>query len=233
MKKIARIIALIAIFGIITAGIIASFNHKVPNSEKVWDQATTVGNIDAKNYFIVYSDIVCPYCVAFENAIIEHEEEFKKYLEDHDILFEVRVSEFLYRYGESQSIASHYGSEAIYCAKQQGRFWDYYNSAITKVWNEYFKTYGKAALSLLSQQDKNYWISIGTDLGLNEDFANCVKNGETDEEILAVTQKTGKVISGLPAFKFNDYVPAGGGGFSLSGTWGNVLDLFDAGLKKH
>ena len=66
MKKALRIIGIVAIISIILAAIITSMNTKPSNAEKVWDQAMTVGNLDAKNYFIVYSDLVCPYCVAFE-----------------------------------------------------------------------------------------------------------------------------------------------------------------------
>jgi transcriptional/translational regulatory protein YebC/TACO1 len=66
---------------------------KPSNSDMVWDSAMTLGNPDAKNYFIVYSDLVCPYCVAFENAIVEHEEEFQKYLEENG--FEIKSSEFV------------------------------------------------------------------------------------------------------------------------------------------
>ena len=35
--KIARIIGLVGIIVVIFAAMVVSFNHKVPNSEKVWD----------------------------------------------------------------------------------------------------------------------------------------------------------------------------------------------------
>ena len=37
-------------------------------------------------------------------AMIENEEEFKEYIKKNDILLEVRVSDFLYEYGESSKI---------------------------------------------------------------------------------------------------------------------------------
>ena len=119
MQKVARILGLIAIAVVIFAAIIISFNQKTPNSEKVWDKDTTVGNMEAENYFIIYSDIVCPYCVAFENAIIENEDEFQKYIKENDILVEVRLSDFLYEYGQSNPISSRYSAEAVYCAKKR------------------------------------------------------------------------------------------------------------------
>ena len=74
MKKAARIIGIIVLVIVIFAAIIASINNKPSNSDKVWDTRTTIGNPDAKNYFIIYSDLVCPYCIAFENANNKNEE---------------------------------------------------------------------------------------------------------------------------------------------------------------
>ena len=102
-SKILRIVGVIVVVVVLFAAIIASMTAKPSNAEKVWDEAMTIGNPDAKNYFIVYSDLVCPYCIAFENAIVENEEEFQEYLKKNDILFEVRVSDFLYEYGEHRS----------------------------------------------------------------------------------------------------------------------------------
>ena len=166
MKKALRIIGIVAIIAIIIAAIVASMNIKPSNSEKVWDTATTVGNPEAKNYFIIYSDLVCPYCIAFENAIVENEEEFQEYIKQNDILVEVRLSDFLYEYGESNPINSRYSAVATYCAKNEGKFWDYYNSAVTTVWNEYFKDLGKGAFTKMSGLTKDYWINIGKKIGL-------------------------------------------------------------------
>ena len=124
MKKTLRVFGVIAVVGLIIAAMVASFNQKTPNSEKVWYPEMTVGNMDAENYFIIYSDMACPYCLAFENAIIEHEDEFQQYIAEKDILVEVRISDFLYEYGESRSIESRYSAEAMYCAKDEGKFWD-------------------------------------------------------------------------------------------------------------
>lgn len=118
----ARIFGVIAVIGVLFAAIIASFNQKIPNSDKVWDPAMTVGNMEARNYFIIYSDIACPYCLAFENAIIEHEAEFEDYIAKNDILVEVRMSDFLYEYGQSNPRSSRYSAVASYCARNEGKF---------------------------------------------------------------------------------------------------------------
>lgn len=227
MKKAFRIIGIVLIVVVLFAAIIASLNAKPSNADKVWDSAMTVGNPEAKNYFIVYSDIVCPYCVAFENAIIENEAEFQEYIKEHDILLEVRVSDFLYEFGEGRPLSSRHSALAAYCAKNEGKFWDYYNLALTTVWNDYFKDSGKAAFSELNKLDKDYWINLGKKVGLGDTFASCVKDETPLDEITANAAKTAKVASGLPSFKFNNYSPPG---FSMSGTWEDVKTFFKAGL---
>ena len=227
MKKIVRIAGIIVVVGLIFAAIIASMTNKPSNKEKVWDEAMTTGSLDAKNYFIIYSDLVCPYCVAFENAIVEHEEEFQKYINENDILVEIRLSDFLYEYGEAQAAASRHSALATYCAKNEGKFWDYYNKAITSVWNDYFKNSGKSAFANLNSAGTGYWINIGKQIGLGEDFEKCVENQDPLEEIKENAKKSSKLVSGMPYFKFNNYTSSG---FDLSWGWEYVQMYFKAGL---
>ena len=228
MQKIARIISIVAIVAVVFAAMIVGLSHNNSETHKVWDEATIIGSPDAKNHFVIYSDIVCPYCVAFENAIIEHEDEFQQYIKDNDILIEVRLSDFLYEYGQSNPITSRYSAEAVYCAKKEGKFWNYYNHAIPEVWNNYFKKSGKNAFLELEKLGKDYWITLGQDVGLGEDFTNCVKNDETLDEIITVAAKMVKQIDGLPYFKLNNYISSG---FDLSWGWDYVKMYFESGLK--
>lgn len=228
MKSALRAIGVVAVIGLIIAAIVISMTSKPSIAEMVWDEDMTVGNMEAKNYFIIYSDIACPYCIAFENAIIEHEEEFKKYIEENDILVEVRLSDFLYEYGESKSIESRYGAEGAFCAKREGKFWDYYYLAVTRVWKEYFEGSGKSAFYDFNKLTKDYWINLGKEVGLGDSFKECMENEETVEEIMADAKKTLKLVNGMPHFKFNNYTS---GGFDLSWGWEYVLMYFDAGLK--
>ena len=57
MKKAFRIIGIIAVIVLIIAAITASMNNKPSNTDKIWDTEMTIGNPEAKNYFIVYSDL--------------------------------------------------------------------------------------------------------------------------------------------------------------------------------
>lgn len=227
MKKAIRIISIILVIGILIAAIIASMNSKPSNAEKVWDEQMTVGNLEAKNYFIIYSDLVCPYCVAFENAIVEHEDDFKNYIAENDILVEIRLSDFLYEFGESRPINSRYSAIASYCAKEEGKFWDYYNKAVTTVWKDYFKDLGKGAFKQMANLDKSYWIKIGEKAGLSDSFKSCVEGNKTLETVEKNAAKSAKLIDGMPYFKFNNYTSSG---FDLSWGWDYVQMYFQAGL---
>lgn len=228
VKKFLRIGGIIAIIIIIIAAIAFSMTPKESsNADKVWDEQMTVGDLNAKNYFIIYSDLVCPYCVAFENAIVEHEDEFQKYIKENDILVEIRLSDFLYEFGETSPIHSRYSAIATYCAKSQGKFWDYYNLAISNIWDDYFKDLGKSAFSKMNSLGPEYWTKIGHQIGLGEEFDNCVKNQDPLEEIEQNAEKSSRLVNGMPYFKFNNYTSSG---FDLSWGWEYVKMYFQAGL---
>ena len=234
MEKKSKVSSILRIGGLsivvvaIVAAIAVSMNNKPTVAERIWYDEMTLGEKDAENYFVIYSDIACPYCIAFENTLVEHHDELMKYLAANNILLEVRLSDFLYEFGESNPIESRYGAVATYCAKDRGKFWDYYNLAVTKVWNEYFKDAGKAAFTEFNKLGTDYWVEIGEKVGLSDDFARCVENGETLDVVKADAKKMSRLASGMPYFKFNDYVLSG---FDLSWGWEYVKMYFDAGLK--
>lgn len=228
MKKTLSVLGIAVVIVIIVAAIIASMNTKPSNAEKVWDEQMTIGNLDAKNYFIIYSDLVCPYCLAFENAIVENEENFKQYIKENDILIEVRLSDFLYEYGESRPPHSRYSAIATYCAKDEGKFWEYYDEAVTTVWNDYFKSSGKSGFTELNKQKSDYWTKIGEKVGLGEEFKTCIKEEKPLKEIKENAAKSSKLINGMPYYKFNKFTSSG---FDLAGDWQDVLMFFQAGLE--
>ena len=225
---VARVAVIVVIVVAIGVAIAASMRKGSAAPVEVWYEEMTMGSLDAKNHFIIYSDIACPYCIAFENAMIEHGDELREYLDKNDVLIEVRATDFLFEYGESNPIESRYSAVATYCAKDRGKFWEFYDAAITKVWNEWFKESGKSAFSEFNRMGKDYWINIGKDVGLDDDFAECVESNETLEAVKADAKKMAKYVNGLPYFKFNSYVLSG---FDLSWGWDQVLMYFDAGLR--
>jgi len=227
VKKALRIIGVIAVAVALLATIIISMTKKTPNTDIVWDEAMTMGNLGAKNYYIIYSDLACPYCIYFENPIVEHEEDFKKYIKEKDILVEIRLSDFLYEYGQHQSPASREGAIAAYCAKDEGRFWDYYNLAVHTIWQDFFRG-GGAGFDGLDNTGKPFWINLGKSIGLSDSFEKCVNNDTPLATIIERAEKTTKLVDGMPYFKFNNYTFSG---FNPNGDYEDVLEHMEAGLK--
>ena len=226
---VGRVVAIIVIIFAITGAIIASMSKGEAASNDVWYEEMTMGKLNASNHFIIYSDIACPYCIAFENAMIEHKDELEEYIEKNNILIEVRATDFLFEYGESAPVESRYSAVATYCAKDQGKFWEFYDLAITTVWNDWFKENGKGAFTEFNKMGKDYWIEMGKSVGLGEEFETCVNSNATLEAVKADAKKMVKYVNGLPYFKFNKYVLSG---FDMSWGWEHVLMYFDAGLKE-
>ncbi len=227
MDKFWRILALTGVIVLVFGAIIASTTIKPSASDQVWDMAMTLGNPNASNYFIVYSDLACPYCIAFEDALVENEEELNQYLADNDILLEVRLSDFLYEYGETNPEHSRLGAVASYCARNEGKFWDYYNMAIKRLWNDFYKDNGKSGALAMADRDESYWTDIAKEVGLGDDFKNCFENQEPLAEIEEAAEKSVKQAGGLPYFKFNKYTQ---NGFDMKADWDRARAMFEMGL---
>lgn len=228
--RIIILIAIAAVFLFLT--IISSTTVTKPISEQVWDTRATIGNLEAKNYYVMYTDLACPYCDVFSRLTIENQDEFEQYLADNDILFELRVTRTIYESYESDiSIDS---AEATYCAMNEDKFWDYYHNAIQSLWDDYqSEGYGayKGAPEITGMPD-DYWLQIGYEVGLGDEFTDCINNRETEEVVATNTTKATTAMAnastGLPFFIFNDFTTSG---FDNSWEWDMVLEYLDAGLK--
>lgn len=227
MKKAGRIIALVLVVGLFLGLVIFNVYNQPPVSTQVWDLAYTIGDPDtATRHYIQYSDFACPYCDIFSRAIIENEEEFNQYLSDHKILYEIRLTEIIH-----DSVGSEMSRDsaiAAYCAKRDGKFIDYYHAGVMALYRDYHsKGIGdsKTAPQITGMAD-DYWLEVGHDIGLGEDFDSCVKNQETLGEVIENTAKA--TVGGLPYFQF--------GKQSFSGlsypvwNWEHTKEYLDAGL---
>ena len=229
--KILRIGGLVLIGGFLIALLI--FNTlESSSSEPVWDERTTIGSKEAKNHFIMYTDIMCPYCDVFSREIMKNEAEFKKeYIEQKDILFEVRVTDFLYQYGNKNEYSKQ-SAEASYCAKEENKFWQFYHEALASLWRDYHsKGIGVSKNSpAIANLPADYWLKIGEKVGLKKKFQNCYNNHEKQNEVFRATEKAAEIIGGgLPYFKFNNFT---NNGFDQNWGWEYVKYFLDAGLKQ-
>ena len=229
MKKAARIIILVLIIGVVLGLIIFNATNKPPVASAVWDEGTTIGDKEtATRHYVQYSDFACPYCDVFSRLTVQNEEEFNKYLAEHKILFEIRLTEMIY--DSTQSKMSRESAVAAYCARREGKFIEYYHAGVMALYKDYHsKGIGDSKTSPKIQgMPEDYWLKIGHNLGLGESFDSCNKNQETLSEVKANTEKAEKIAGGLPYFQFEKFTTSG---FDNNWDWSYVLKYLDAGLK--
>ena len=235
MGKGIRIGAIVVLIAAFIGILVMNTSSKPTNEEKVWDTATTLGNIEAKNYYVMYTDLACPYCDVWSRAVIENKDDFKRdYIEGKDILYEVRVTEFLYEYGEHAPDMSHWSAKGTYCAAKQNKFWEYYEAGIMALWNDYHsKGIGTTKGGpTIDDMEETYWTEkVATTAGVaKEEFSDCYGSDDTDSAVKKMTEKAARnVESGLPYYVFNSWTQSG---FDQSWDYSYVRNYLEAGLKK-
>ena len=229
MKVIRWII--LAVIGVAFFGLIMANINNTDHTDAVWNEAMTMGNMNARRYYIFYTDLACPYCDVYSRLVYENEEEFERdYIKGKDILYEVRLTDFLYEYGEHKPDMSRWSAEGAYCAANENRFWDYYHAALDAL-NEDYHSKGVGISKnapMITDMTADYWLKIGKSIGLGEEFESCYTEHKTLDKIKENTTKAAKLVQGgLPYFKFGKFAT---GGFDTSWGWDYVKKYLDAGL---
>lgn len=236
MQKAIRVGLLVLIIGFLGALIIFNAVNPTPVDMTVWNEQMTKGNKDtAKHHFIMYTDVFCPYCDKFSDAVAANMEDFdKNYIEDKNILFEIRVTDMNYINGHSTN--SRPGGEAVYCAAKQGDFWSYYYALLAKIYKDYHSRgigvdRNSEKIPTLSM-DYFYDIADNIDTLDREKLVSCMENDETVKELDDNTTKAkSKVNGGVPRFVFDKYVADGFlGNWNTDNDYKQVKLLMDAGL---
>lgn len=232
---VVRIIVLVLIIGAIGA-LIALGSPKAENLDAIWDERTILGNKNAKNHYVMTTDIMCPYCDYFSRAVMSHQDEFERWLADNDVVYEMRITDFLNEYGEAGA-KSEQAAEATLCATEENKFWDYYHNAMTSLNEDYHsKGIGNAkGAPHITDMTADYWLELGYEVGLGDSFKDCYKNHKMLDKVRENTAKTAKIMqksggSGMPYFQFGAVQTSG---FDTSWGWDEVKSYYlDAGLKK-
>ena len=229
MKKLASILALVAVFALIFIAIVTSNVNQVNVSEEIWNQAMTMGDPEtAVRHYIVYTDLMCPYCNYYGRVIWENDEEFQQYIADNKIAYEVRVTDMLYESsGVEMSLPA---AEGAYCAARENRFWDYYHAALDHIFKDYYSKgigYSKTA-PMITDMERDYWYNIGKEIGLGDTFKTCFKDSLAVTELRENTYKAGVSIDGLPSFAFSKFTTSG---YDPSWEWSTVKTMLNQGLK--
>lgn len=237
MQKAIRITALVVVLGFLAALVVANILNPPRPDMSVWNEAMTIGDAEtAKHHFIMYTDIFCPFCDKFSNAIAANEEDFKKhYIEDKNILFELRVTDVNYVNGHSNN--SRPAGISAYCAARQGKFWDYYHALLKQMYDNYFaKGIGVDPYSEhIPDLSNQFFFDAAEATDLNKDsFKTCVENSETADELDKNTTRAQSLINGgVPRFVFDKYVADGFlGNWNTTNDYKQARTMLDAGLTK-
>ena len=183
LRTVGIVGVVVVLFALLIMG---SSTHQDP-AKQVWSEAATVGELDSPNYYIMYTDLMCPYCDVFSRQVMENWDEFQEYLAENKILFEVRLTDTLYEASGVQY--SRDAAEAAYCAMREDKFWEFYHGAIKSLYDDYHsKGIGDSKSSpMISDLPSDYWLGIGHKAGLGVQFDQCVVGHETVEEIIENT----------------------------------------------
>lgn len=228
MNRALRIGALVAVFALIFIALITSSVKPPDVTDELWNEQMTLGDpATATRHYIVYTDLMCPYCNYYARLVQENEPELLQYLADHKIAYEVRVTDMLYE-GSGVEL-SRPAAEGAYCAAREGRFWEFYHAAVDELFSAYYeKGIGNSKTApKISDMTRDFWYDLGKSVGLGDTFKSCYKNSESVAEIATNTAKASASAAGLPSFVFDKFTTSG---FDPTWDWSVVKQMYDAGL---
>ncbi|MCQ2570987.1 MAG: thioredoxin domain-containing protein [Candidatus Saccharibacteria bacterium] len=236
MQKAIRVGILIAIIGFLGALVIFNSLNPSPIDMTAWNNAMTKGDPEtAKHHFVMYTDIFCPYCDKFSDAVAANMDDFDKhYIEENNILFEIRVTDMNYENGHSQN--SRPAAQGAYCAAKQGDFWNYYYALLAKIYRDYHSRgigVDRDSERIPNLPTSYFYDFVDSIEDLDtESMKTCIENGETTAEVDEMTKKAKtKVNGGVPRFVFDKYVADGFyGNWNTDNDYKQVKLLMDAGL---
>lgn len=236
-RRIISITIIIAVIG----SLFALFAYNAINGSAidttVWNEQMTIGDIKtAKYHYTMYTDIFCPYCDKFSDALMTHWDEFQsEYIEGEGIFFEVRITDMNYLSGHSNN--SRPAGEGAYCAAKQGKFWDYYHGILGQLYTDYHsKGIGIDRNSAhIPDLEMDYFYDVAEDAGLDKDsFVSCMENHETANELDSNTSRASNIVGGgVPYFSFGEFSTSGfAGNFDSENDWKQAKLMLNAGLTK-
>lgn len=195
---------------------------------ETWHSQMILGDPTAKNHFVEYSDILCPWCAKFSMQLWNNKDELtKKYLDNKDFYLELRIGNYLGP-GKNGETDSQDSAESVYCAARQNKFWEYYESLIGKLNDDYYsKNIGYHGGPQVPQLERSYYDDAAQKAGLDSAaFTKCLDDGTGKADVAKVTKSSTELSGGLPYFRFNSYKSNG-----FNGDWSTIQKMFDAGLK--
>ncbi len=143
-----------------------------------------LGNPNAKINLVVFSEILCPYCIDAHGAL-------KQIVEKYKDLVKVTYKHYLLRGNQPYNITA---TMALECAGDQNRFWDYYER-ITAAPSEWFD----------HPDYKDHLKRYAQDIGLNQiQFSACFDQDQK-LSVIQANHNEGKayLVQGTPTGYLN------------------------------
>ena len=97
----------------------------------IQDQRLSQGDANAPVKIVEYTDILCPYCAQANANIIPRIK--SDYIDTKKAHYEVRLVARIAPDSKRAAIGA-------YCAAEQGKFWEYLDTAYTRTWNEFYSS---------------------------------------------------------------------------------------------
>lgn len=234
-QRVISITIILAVVGLLFGLFVYNSLYSSGIDSTAWNEQMTLGDKEtAQHHYIMYTDIFCPYCDKFSDAVAAHKDEFiRDYIEDQKIYFEIRVTDMNYLSGHSNN--SRPAGEGAYCAAKQNKFWDYYYGLLGKIYDDYHsKGIGIDKDSpRIPDLEPQYFYDVAKDTELDYDsFVTCMENHETADELDKNTERAGSIVGGgVPFFTFDKFVTSGfAGNFDADNDYEQVKLMMDAGL---
>lgn len=153
----------------------------------------SMGDPNAPVKMVEFSDFQCPYCKQFADTTLQAIVD--TYVATGKVYFTYRsMGNFISQNIGSGGTESRDSAEAVYCAGEQGKFWEY-SQILNANWQG--EEVGSFSIDRLNQ--------MAASLGLDPDqFSNCLKNG-THRDRVKQDQADGVAegITGTPSFLIN------------------------------
>lgn len=216
----------VLILGIMLLSNNSSSDKESTSKASSWNESMTQGKADAPNSFIEYTDITCPHCAVFHNAIADSSFS-KDYIESGKVQFEIRVTSFL----QEKSVNSERAGESAYCAADQGKFYEYYDGIVKKMTKDYFDNgIGTSPTApRIPKLDDSYYLDVAKERELDVDaMKQCLDTNKMLATLNTATRKTAQILpygSGVPYFVINDTFKSSG----FDGDYQTVQQMLRAG----
>ena len=180
----------------------SSADSVVLNKKNLFDGSTILGNPNAKISIVEFGDYQCTFCYKF------HKDTMKMIVEQYVVNGEVN---FVYKDFPLNGPSSIMASEASYCAKEQGKFWQYHDIIYENWEGENTGWVTRNALERFAENiglDMNKFNSCMNDSKYhqkvldNEEFARKINIDATPYFIIFDDENAYRIIGAQPIERF-------------------------------